>query len=83
MNTVLTVRDLVNGASSPEEITVFVCESEYKILEKGGLLDKRTLNMIGDYVVDDYKANLPDQYCIWVMVRPVQKDEILKEMAGA
>jgi len=41
------------------------------------------LDMMGDFIVEDYRANKPDHYDVWVLMRPVTRAELEKERAGA
>ncbi len=69
----ITIRDFALGACSPKEIIVAIGGSEYQMINSyDGFVDKRMLSFFGDYVVEDFKANRPDEYCLFVLERPVK-----------
>lgn len=73
----MTVRDFVNSACRPERITVLVGTDEFEMLNINTYGLSRTLmDLLGDYVVEDFKANKPDEYCVWILERPVKANEL-------
>ena len=74
---VLTVRELAEKIVSPSSIEVFLDTEQYELVstytEK---LDERMLTMLGDYVIEDIKANEPDKYCFWILSKPVKASDL-------
>lgn len=73
----MTVRDLATRAIAPEGIKVLIGVEEYELIsEYSAKINTQMLEMLGDYVVEDYKANEPNHYTIWVLMRPVKVGEV-------
>ncbi len=79
----MTVRDFATGAIRPEEMTVLVGGEEYELLTEEGKINNRLLELLGDFVIEDYKASTPNHYAVWVLMRPVKIDEVEKRGTGA
>lgn len=73
----MIVKDFAMCACQAEEITVAIGGNEYNLIsENTGEVDNLMLEIFGDYVVEDFKANQPDKYCVWVMERPIKIGEL-------
>jgi len=73
----MTVREFALGAINPEEMSVLVGGESYDLVsEDSGKINSRLLDMLGDYIIEDYKANEPDRYSVWVLMKPVKKGEV-------
>lgn len=71
----MTVKELALAACSPNEVTVCMCGASYSLIsDYTGQIDCVMLDLLGDYIVADFKANKPDEYCIWVKEVPVKKE---------
>lgn len=72
----MTVREFALGAVRPEAICVLIGNEEYELVsEETEKLNGRLLDMLGDYLVEDYKASKPNRYDVWVLMRPVKRGE--------
>lgn len=70
----MTVREFAKAACQPKKMRVFVCGAEYSLINTyDGGVDKMMLSVLGDYIVESFKAIEPDNYCVWVLEVPVKK----------
>lgn len=70
----MTVKEFALAAYDPKEIEVFVTQEGYNLVGSNtGKIDPVLLDAIGDYIVEDFKANEPDKYVVWVKTVPVKK----------
>lgn len=73
----LTVKDFARCAHDPVSIVVIVGETRVDLVnEDTGKLDEIIVKAFGDYVVDDFKANKPNEYGVWVAQHPIKINEV-------
>lgn len=71
----MTVKDFAKAACKPKKFKVYVCGAEYSLINTyDGGVDEMMLSILGDYIVETFKANEPDDYCVWVLEVPVKKE---------
>jgi hypothetical protein len=72
-----TVRDFATTACKPKSISVLIGGESYELVsEYTEAVDRRLLELLGDFVVENFKANTPDEYSVWLMERPVKIEDL-------
>lgn len=72
----MTVREFAESAYEPLGMEVSMCGATYDLMNnyEGGL-DKLMIGLFGDYVVNDFIANEPRKYTVFVKEVPVKAVE--------
>lgn len=70
----MTVRDFALAAHEPKELVICMRGTEYSLISNyTEKLDRIMLEVFGDYVVEDFCANEPQKYCLWIREVPVKE----------
>lgn len=70
----MTVREFALAAYEPVGMEVSMCGATYDLInDYTGHLDELMVGLLGDYVVNDFIANEPRKYTVFVKEVPVKE----------